>query len=163
MMLDRQASSAQDEQFMALAMAEADDAARHGDIPVGCVLVHEGVVLAKGRNLRQVTQDPTAHAEVVAIRAASVRLGTWRLLDVTCYVTLEPCAMCAGALVHARIGRLVYGCDDPKAGAVRSLYEIGSDARLNHRFALSTGVLGDACSKQLSGFFAEVRARKRGV
>jgi tRNA(adenine34) deaminase len=150
-----------DEQFMALAMAEAERAAAEGDVPVGCVLVRDSEVIATGHNLRQRAQDPTAHAEMVALRAAAARLRSWRLLDVTCYVTLEPCAMCAGALVHSRVARVVYGCDDPKAGAVRSLYAIGQDGRLNHRFELTPGVLGQACAEQLSAFFQRVRAGQR--
>ena len=150
-----------DERFMAEAIAEAELAANAGEVPVGCVLVREGRVIARGHNLRERAQDPTAHAELVAIRAAAVRLRSWRLLDVTCYVTLESCPMCAGALVNARIARVVYGCDDPKAGAARTLYSIGQDPRLNHRFELCPGVLGDACSQQLSSFFARVRAQRR--
>jgi tRNA(adenine34) deaminase len=139
-------------------MQEAEVAAAEGDVPVGCVLVRDAQVIATGHNLRQRAQDPTAHAEMVALRAAAARLRSWRLLDVTCYVTLEPCAMCAGALVHARVARVVYGCDDPKAGAVRSLYAIGLDGRLNHRFELTSGVLGTECAEQLSTFFQRVRA-----
>jgi len=150
-----------DEDFMRLAMEQAAAAVLEGEVPVGCVLVREGEVIASGRNLRQVAQDPTAHAEMVAVRAAAARMRSWRLLDVTCYVTLEPCAMCAGALVHARVARLVYGCDDPKAGAVRSLYAIGQDGRLNHRFELTNGVLAQACAEQLSSFFQRVRAGQR--
>jgi len=145
------------ERFMREAMAEAALAAAAGDVPVGCVLVHEGAVLARAHNHRQRDQDPTAHAELIALRAAAAQLGSFRLIGVTAYVTLEPCPMCAGALVNARVERVVYGCDDPKAGAVRSLFSIGSDPRLNHRFELVPGVLGDECSSQLSGFFAELR------
>jgi tRNA(adenine34) deaminase len=151
----------EDERFMAEAIAQAALAADAGEVPVGCVLVRGGEIIARGHNLRQRAQDPTAHAEVVALRAAATRLRSWRLLDVTCYVTLEPCAMCAGALVNARVPRVVYGCDDPKAGAVRTLYAIGQDARLNHRFELVPGVLAETCSHQLSAFFARVRARGR--
>jgi tRNA(adenine34) deaminase len=151
-----------DERFMAEAMAEAALAADAGDVPVGCVLVHDGAIIARGHNLRERAQDPTAHAELVAMRAAAARLGSWRLIGVTCYVTLEPCPMCAGALVNARVPRVVYGCDDPKAGAVRTLYAIGQDPRLNHRFELVPGVLAEACSQQLSGFFAQVRGQRRG-
>jgi tRNA(adenine34) deaminase len=151
-----------DERFMAEAMAEAALAADAGDVPVGCVLVRDGAIIARGHNLRERAQDPTAHAELVAMRAAAARLGSWRLIGVTCYVTLEPCPMCAGALVNARVPRVVYGCDDPKAGAVRTLYAIGQDPRLNHRFELTAGVLAEACSQQLSGFFAQVRAQRRG-
>jgi tRNA(adenine34) deaminase len=149
-----------DERFMAEAVAEAQSAADAGEAPVGCVLVRDGRIIARGHNLRQRAQDPTAHAEIVALRSASVRLRSWRLLDVTCYVTLEPCPMCAGALVNARALRVVYGCDDPKAGALRSLYAIGQDARLNHRFEVVSGVLGETCSRQLSSFFELIRARR---
>jgi tRNA(adenine34) deaminase len=154
-------ASADDERFMALAMEQAELAAQHGDVPVGCVLVQNGEVIARGANLRERAKDPTAHAEMVAMRAAAVRMRSSRLLGVTCYVTLEPCAMCAGAMVLARVPRVVYGCDDPKAGAVRSLFAIGQDPRLNHRFELEAGVLGDACSRQLSGFFERIRAQRR--
>jgi tRNA(adenine34) deaminase len=147
----------QDELFMREAMGEAALAGQAGDVPVGCVLVRDGAVFARGHNHRQRSQDPTAHAELLALRTAAAALGSFRLLDVTAYVTLEPCPMCAGALVNARVPRVVYGCDDPKAGAVRSLYAIGSDARLNHCFELVPGVLGPECAEQLSGFFAELR------
>jgi tRNA(adenine34) deaminase len=150
-----------DAQFMAEAMAEAELAAQAGEVPVGCVLVQNGVIIARAHNLRQRAQDPTAHAELIALRAAANRTRSWRLVDVTCYVTLEPCPMCAGALVNARIPRVVYGCDDPKAGAVRTLFTIGQDPRLNHRFELVPGVLGDACSRQLSSFFERIREKRR--
>jgi tRNA(adenine34) deaminase len=151
----------EDERFMALAMAQAAQAAAMGDVPVGAVLVHDGQVIATGANLRERAKDPTAHAEMVAIRAGAVRFRSSRLLETTLYVTLEPCAMCAGALVLARVPRVVYGCDDPKAGAVRSLFNIGTDARLNHRFEVTSGVLGAECSAQLSGFFERIRAARR--
>jgi tRNA(adenine34) deaminase len=153
----------EDERFMALAMEQAAQAAELGDVPVGCVLVHDGEVIATGANLRERAKDPTAHAEMIAMRAGAVRFRSSRLLETTLYVTLEPCAMCAGAMVLARVPRLVYGCDDPKAGAVRSLFNIGQDARLNHRFELTHGVLGAECSKQLSGFFERIRAQRRGA
>jgi tRNA(adenine34) deaminase len=149
------------EPFMAAAMAEAELAAAAGEVPVGCVLVRGGEIIARAHNFRERAQDPTAHAELIALRAAATRLRLWRLLDVTCYVTLEPCPMCAGALVNARVARVVYGCDDPKAGALRSLYSLGEDARLNHRFEVQPGVLGAECAQQLSGFFARVRAAGR--
>ena len=151
----------QDAQFMAEAMAEAELAAQAGEVPVGCVLVRAGKVIARAHNMRQRAQDPTAHAELIALRAAAARTRSWRQLDVTCYVTLEPCPMCAGALVNARVARVVYGCDDPKAGAVRTLYAIGQDARLNHCFEVSSGVLADACARQLSGFFERIREGRR--
>jgi tRNA(adenine34) deaminase len=151
----------EDERFMYEALAEAALAADGGDVPVGCVLVQGGAVLARAHNYRQRLQDPVAHAEVLAIREAARQLGSFRLIDVTAYVTLEPCPMCAGALVNARVSRVVYGCDDPKAGALRSLYAIGSDPRLNHRFEVVPGVLAGPCSEQLSRFFAALRARRR--
>jgi tRNA(adenine34) deaminase len=150
-----------DEQFMLAALDEAERAEQRGEVPVGCVVVHRGEVIARGHNLRETSQDPSSHAELIAIRAAAARLGSWRLSDTTVYVTLEPCAMCAGALVHARVDRVVYGCDDPKAGAVRSLYSIGVDGKLNHRFELTTGVLGDTCSTRLTAFFRRIRAQTR--
>lgn len=151
----------EDESFMRQALAEAALAADGGDVPVGCVLVKDGVVLARAHNHRQRLQDPVAHAEILAIRALAQQLGSFRLLGVTAYVTLEPCPMCAGALVNARVPRVVYGCDDPKAGALRSLYTIGSDPRLNHRFEVTPGVLGDHCAEQLSCFFSALRAQRR--
>ena len=152
--------SIDDERFMREALGEAERAAALGEVPVGCVLVRAGEVIARGRNLREAAADPSAHAELVALRSAAARLRSWRLLDVTCYATLEPCPMCAGALVNARIARLVYGCDDPKAGAARTLYSIGQDPRLNHRFELSAGVLAAECAQQLSSFFADLRSRR---
>ena len=153
---------AQHEAFMREALVEAAVALGLGEVPVGCVLVHEGAVIGRGHNLRQSSQDPTAHAEMIAIRQAADHLGSFRLLGVTCYVTLEPCPMCAGALVNGRVERVVYGCDDPKAGAVRTLFRIGDDARLNHRFEVVAGVLQDDCAAVLSGFFEAIRRRRRG-
>jgi tRNA(adenine34) deaminase len=142
------------------ALAEADQAARHGDVPVGCVVVDSaGVEIGRGRNRREADADPTAHAEIVAVRAACRTRGHWRLDDCTLYVTLEPCAMCAGALVNARIGRLVYGATDPKAGAIASLFELAADPRLNHRFEVTGGVLADESVTRLQAFFAELRAQ----
>lgn len=146
---------------MRQALAEAELAALAGDVPVGCVLVHDGEILARAHNHRQRSQDPTAHAEILAIREAAQKLGSFRLIGVTAYVTLEPCPMCAGALVNARVPKVVYGCDDPKAGAARSLYALGDDPRLNHRFELVPGVLGAECSRQLSGFFEQLRERRK--
>ena len=150
-----------DARFMREALAEAELAGAAGDVPVGCVLVRDGEVLARAHNHRQRAQDPTAHAEILALRAAAQQLGSFRLIGVTAYVTLEPCPMCAGALVNARVPRVVYGCDDPKAGAVRSLYEIGTDPRLNHRFELRAGVLAEACSRQLTSFFERLRTARK--
>jgi tRNA(adenine34) deaminase len=149
-----------DDARMRIALAEADAASVAGDVPVGCVLFdREGRELSRGRNQREVLNDPTAHAEMVALRAAAQSLGSWRLDGVTAYVTLEPCPMCAGALVHARVARVVYGCDDPKGGAVTTLYTIGQDPRLNHRFEVVRGVLASDCADRLRAFFAELRAQ----
>ncbi len=152
---------ASDEDWMRLALDEARLAAQKGEVPVGAVVVHGGVVIGRGHNLRETLQDPTLHAETIALREAAQSLGSWRLEDTTLYVTLEPCAMCAGALVLSRVPRVVYGCDDPKAGAVKTLYTIGSDERLNHRFELVAGVLSQECATMLSAFFANIRASKR--
>jgi tRNA(adenine34) deaminase len=130
----------------------------HGDVPIGAVVVRDGAVVARRHNERELTGDPTAHAEVLALRDAAEVVGHWRLTDCTLYVTLEPCVMCAGALVNARIGRVVYGATDPKAGAVESLYEVCADPRLNHRPPVARGVLGDECGALLKEFFA---ARRR--
>jgi tRNA(adenine34) deaminase len=146
--------------WMTVALAEADAAAAEGEVPVGSVIVGaDGVELGRGRNGREALADPTAHAEMFAIRAAAARLGDWRLEGATAYVTLEPCPMCAGALVLARVVRVVYGCADPKAGAVTTLFEIGRDPRLNHRFEVIQGVLEGECSERLRRFFAALRAR----
>jgi tRNA(adenine34) deaminase len=142
-------------------MVEAARAEARGEVPVGCVLVHDGKVLARGHNHRERAQDPTAHAELVAVRAAAARLGSFRLIDVTCYVTLEPCPMCAGALVNARVARVVYGPDDPKAGALGWIFPLGKDPRLNLRFVVVPGVCAQACAAQLSGFFERIRAASR--
>lgn len=144
--------------FMALALEQADAAAIAGDVPVGCVIVDShNQVIGLGCNRREVDKDPTAHAELVALRQAAQHLGTWYLCDTTLYVTVEPCPMCAGAIVNARVRRLVYGCDDPKAGAVRSLYSIPSDPRLNHQTQVEPGLLADACAQRLRDFFAALR------
>jgi len=153
-------SSRSDTNWMTLALAEADAAAAAGEVPVGCVVVAaDGEQIGRGRNGREALADPTAHAEMMAIRAAASRVGGWRLEGASAFVTLEPCAMCAGALVLARVARLVYGCADPKAGAVKTLYSIGRDPRLNHRFEVVDGVLEGECSDRLRLFFAALRAR----
>ncbi len=147
------------ERWMRRALELADEAAAMGEVPVGCVLVDAaGVVLGEGFNRRESAKDPTAHAEMLAIRAAAVARGDWRLDGVTAYMTLEPCPMCAGALVHARVARVVYGCTDPKAGAVDTLFTLGQDPRLNHRFAVERGVLADECAERLRAFFGALRA-----
>ncbi len=148
--------------WMGCALAEADLAAADGEVPVGCVIVDStGRELGRGRNARESQRDPTAHAEVIAIRAAAASVGGWRLEGATAYVTLEPCAMCAGALVLARVARVVYGCADPKAGAVDTMFGIGRDARLNHRFEVHGGVCAADCAARLQGFFARLRTLAR--
>ena len=150
------------EAFMRMALEEADRAAAHGDVPVGAVVVSaNGNVLAREHNRREQLADPTAHAELLAIRAASRGLPGWRLEGATLYVTLEPCAMCAGALVNARIARLVFGASDPKAGAVTSLFQIGSDPRLNHRFEVQAGFMAEEGGRRLTEFFAELRRKRQ--
>jgi tRNA(adenine34) deaminase len=148
-----------DEQWMRAAIDEAKLAEGKGEVPVGAVIVHDGAIIGRGHNLRELSQDPTTHAEMIAIREAARALGSWRLIDTTLYVTLEPCPMCAGALVNARVPRVVWGCNDPKAGATETLYTIGSDPRLNHRFECVPGVLGDECSGLLTGFFTAIRSK----
>ncbi|HEY0839241.1 MAG TPA: tRNA adenosine(34) deaminase TadA [Vulgatibacter sp.] len=152
-----------DERFLEMALEEARKAAEEDEVPVGAVAVYEGAVVGTGRNARERRGDPLAHAELDAIREASRTLGRWRLSGVTLYVTLEPCAMCAGAVVNARIDRLVYGASDPKAGAVGSLYEICTDHRLNHRVEVVKGVLAAECGGLLTEFFRGKRARARQV
>ena len=148
-----------DERWMRAAIDEAKLAEGKGEVPVGAVIVHDGAIIGRGHNLRELSQDPTTHAEMIAIREAAKALGSWRLIDTTLYVTLEPCPMCAGALVNARVPRVVWGCNDPKAGATETLYTIGSDPRLNHRFECVPGVLGDECSALLTGFFTAIRSK----
>jgi tRNA(adenine34) deaminase len=148
-----------DEDFMRLALAEAKKAAACGETPVGAVLVVQGEVIAAAHNMRETWQDPTAHAESIAVREASARLGRWRLSDATLYVTLEPCLMCSGALVLARINRLVYGCRDPKAGALGSVYDVVRDGRLNHIYRITPGVLEAECREVLSVFFEKLRMK----
>lgn len=143
--------------FMRLALREAQRALAHDDVPIGAVLIHGGEVLAAAHNERELRGDPTAHAEILALREASRALGSWRLLDCTLYVTLEPCAMCAGATVLARVPRVVFGATDPKAGAAGSVLEVLSEPRLNHRPEVLSGVLAPDCGQLLSGFFASRR------
>ncbi len=141
---------------MQSALDEAERAVQAGDVPVGAlVLAPDGTTLATGHNEREATGDPTAHAEIVAIRRAATRLGTWRLADCTLVVTLEPCTMCAGAIVQSRIDRLVYGARDEKAGATGSLWDVVRDRRLNHRPEVIQGVLADACAELLTDFFRD--------
>ncbi len=152
-----QTGDAADEAAMALALAEARRALDHDDVPIGAVVVRHGTVLAARHNERQLTGDPTAHAEILALRDAATAIGSWRLDDCTLVVTLEPCFMCAGAVVNGRVGRLVFGADDPKAGAVGSLYDVPGDRRLNHRPPVTGGVLAAECGDLLRSFFASRR------
>ena len=142
---------------MRMALAEAAAAADHDDVPIGCVIVRGGVVIGRGHNARERDQDPTAHAEIIALREAAAASGTWRIEDATAYVTLEPCHMCAGAMVLGRIARLVYGAADPKAGACGSLADVVRDPRLNHRLDVTGGVLSAECGDLLRQFFAARR------
>jgi tRNA(adenine34) deaminase len=146
-----------DEYFMRLALREAERALEHDDVPIGAVIVREGEVVAAACNERELRGDPTAHAEVLALREASARLGTWRLLDTALYVTLEPCAMCAGAIVLGRVPRVLYAADDPKAGAAGSVLDVLAEPRLNHRPAVARGLLADEASDLLRAFFASKR------
>ncbi len=147
----------EDARFMRGALDEACRAAARGEVPVGALAVVNGTIIARAHNLREVSGDPTSHAELIVIRKAAARLQSWRLDAVTIYVTLEPCAMCAGALVNSRVRRVVWGCDDPKAGAVRTLFNIGNDSRLNHRFECTSGVLADESAALLRAFFKRLR------
>jgi tRNA(adenine34) deaminase len=147
---------------MGRALAQAAKARDRDEVPIGAVLVQEGRIIGRGFNLREGRCDPTAHAETIAIRQAARRLSAWRLTGTTLYVTLEPCPMCMGAILLARIDRLVFGCFDPKGGAAGSLYDLSADPRFNHRVALTSGVRGEECSRILSEFFRELRARKKG-
>ncbi|MEA2191656.1 MAG: tRNA(adenine34) deaminase [Solirubrobacteraceae bacterium] len=146
-----------DEYFMRLALREAEAAQEHGDVPIGAVVVHDGEVVGAGGNERELRQDPTAHAEVLALREASRALGSWRVLDSVLYVTLEPCAMCAGAIVLARVPRVVFGTTDPKAGAAGSVLDILAEPRLNHRPVVAGGLLAAECAALLTGFFGSRR------
>ncbi len=152
-----------DEDGMRAALRAARAAAEADEVPVGCVVVHDGIVIGRGHNQTETLQDATAHAEIVAIGAASSALGSWRLTDCTLYVTLEPCAMCAGAIVLARVPRLVYGAFDPKAGACGSVLDVIHEPRLNHRVEVVPGVLAPDCGDLLREFFAAKRGRAAGT
>jgi len=152
------ADSKADKRFIKVAIEQAGIAQENGDVPIGAVIVHNDTIIAKAYNQREQLQDPTAHAEIIALTQAAAALESWRLENCTMYVTLEPCPMCAGALVLARIDRLVYGCDDAKTGAVKSLYNIVQDDRLNHKIEVTSGVLADDCSKLLQHFFQKKRS-----
>jgi tRNA(adenine34) deaminase len=146
-----------DEYFMRLALREASRAAAHDDIPVGCVVVKDGEVIGAGHNEREARADPTAHAELIALREAARALDSWRVLDAVLYVTLEPCAMCAGAIVLARVPRVVFGTTDPKAGAAGSVLDVLAEPRLNHRPQVESGLLAQECADLLRSFFASRR------
>ena len=148
-----------DEGFMRKALMEAEKAAACGETPIGAVLVIGDKVIAAAHNMREAWQDPAAHAELLVVRKASARLGRWRLQDATVYVTLEPCLMCAGAMVLARIDRLVYGCRDPKAGALGSVYDVVRDGRLNHTYRITPGILEADCRDMLQRFFEKLRIK----
>ena len=146
-----------DEYFMRLALREAERALEHDDVPIGAVIVRDGEVIASARNERELRGDPTAHAELLALREAAARVGSWRLHDTVLYVTLEPCAMCAGAIVLGRVPRVVYAADDPKAGAAGSVLDVLSEPRLNHRPTVHRGLLADEAAGILRAFFASRR------
>jgi tRNA(adenine34) deaminase len=148
---------ARDEYLMRLALREAERALEHDDVPVGAVLVHAGEVIGAGHNERELREDPTAHAEMIAIREGARALGSWRLLDTVLYVTLEPCAMCAGAIVLGRIPRVVYGAVDPKAGAAGSVLDVLADPHLNHRPIVDDGLLAEESAELLRAFFRSRR------
>jgi len=149
---------AADERFMGLALDEARQAAAEGEVPVGAVVVLDGAVIGRGRNAPIVESDPTAHAEVQALREAGRKVGNYRLIGATLYATIEPCAMCCGAALHARVARLVYGAADPKGGAARSLYRLLDDGRLNHQVTVAAGVRSAECAALLKEFFATRRS-----
>jgi tRNA(adenine34) deaminase len=149
--------SKEDQLYMKMAMEQAQIAEENGDVPIGAVIVYDKQIIGKAYNQREQLRDPTAHAEIIALTQAAAFLESWRLHDCTMYVTLEPCPMCAGALVLARIDRLVYGCDDPKTGAVRSLYNIVTDERLNHIINVTSGILAEECGELLQQFFRRRR------
>jgi tRNA(adenine34) deaminase len=150
-----------DEKFVELAIEEARIAAGEGEVPVGAVLVISGEVIVRTHNLREALSDPTAHAEILALREASQRLLRWRLNDATLYVTMEPCAMCAGAAILARTARIVYGCRDPKAGACGSVFDIARESKLNHHVEVTGGILKEACQEIVQKFFEERREKTR--
>ena len=147
----------EDQIYMKMAIEQAQIAEENGDVPIGAVIVYQKQIIGKARNQREQLQDPTAHAEIIALTQAAAFIESWRLHGCTIYVTLEPCPMCAGAQVLARIDRLVYGCDDPKTGAIKSLYNIVNDQRLNHTIEVTSGVLDEECSGLLQDFFRRRR------
>ncbi len=153
--------SKEDERFMEVAIEQAQIAEENGDVPIGAVIVYKNQIIGKAYNQREQLKDPTAHAEIIALTQAAAFLESWRLNGCTIYVTLEPCPMCAGALVLGRLDRLVYGCDDPKTGACKSLYNIVQDERLNHKLEVTSGVLEEQCREQLQEFFSRRRQENK--
>lgn len=150
-----------DEYYMNLAIEEAKKAATIGEVPIGAIIVHKNEVIARGYNLRETTQNATTHAELLAIQEACAKIGSWRLEETTLYVTLEPCPMCAGAILQSRIPRVVYGARDLKAGCVDSLYTLLNDNRFNHVCEVTDGVLAETCGNLLTTFFRELRMKKK--
>lgn len=148
-----------DEQGIRAALREAERALEKDEVPIGCVIVHDGAIIGRGHNQVETLKDATAHAEMIAIGAASAALDSWRLTECTLYVTLEPCSMCAGAIILARVGRLVYGATDPKAGGCGSVTDVVHEPRLNHRVEVTTGVLAEDCGAVLREFFAKKRKK----
>ncbi|URN96021.1 MAG: tRNA adenosine(34) deaminase TadA [Candidatus Pristimantibacillus lignocellulolyticus] len=151
----------EDERWMQEAIAEANKAEKLGEVPIGAVIVRDGVIIGKGHNLRETLHDPTAHAEIIAIKRASEHLDAWRLLDCTLYVTLEPCPMCAGAIVQSRITRVVYGTSDHKAGCAGTLMNLLQEPRFNHETELTSGILQAECAELLKAFFKQLRLRRK--
>lgn len=151
-----------DEDYMRMALDEARFAAEEGEVPIGAVVVHEDEVIARAHNRRETDRDPSAHAEFSAMCAAARALDRWRLTGCAVYVTLEPCLMCAGLMVNARIDRCVYGAPDPKGGALGTLFDVSHDERLNHEFEVTSGVLAEECATELRSFFRARRAKKKG-
>lgn len=151
----------QDRQFMHLALEEAKKAGNLGEVPIGAIIVHKGEVIASASNLRETTQNAVTHAELMAIQQACEKIGSWRLEETTLYVTLEPCPMCAGAILQSRIPRIVYGARDMKAGCVDSLYRLLNDPRFNHECEITEGVLAEECGQILTHFFRALRERKK--
>ena len=152
-----------DEHYMRRALELADVAFENGEVPIGAVVVHEGKIIGEGYNQTITTLDPSAHAEMVAIRNASKTIGNYRLVDATLYVTIEPCSMCTGLLIHSRISRLVFGAHEPKAGAIESATQVADQGHFNHQFLIESGILTDECSGIMSRFFKERRARKKAL
>ncbi|MEA3465201.1 MAG: tRNA adenosine(34) deaminase TadA [Thermodesulfobacteriota bacterium] len=161
--MDRLTKEVQDRRFMHLALEQAWQAEALGEVPIGALLVIDGRVIAAAGNRRELWQDPTAHAELIVLREAAKRIKSWRLDGATMYVTLEPCVMCMGGIILARIPRLVYGARDPKGGAVGSLYDFSSDERFNHSVAVSEGVLAEECGEILTNFFRRLRQKKKAA